>query len=140
MFAARQVLVVKLAGGKPVSADLQPRDDIARGNRDTTQTDPDGTEEDYDRMHKELADKRATLPPGHFLIASSESILGEHLVLEHRYREAETLLLRSERSLVASRGEHAPIVGDARSRLVKLYEAWGKPGEAARWKGMLTPS
>ena len=64
VFAPRHVLVVKLSDGKAVSADVKPRDDSARGNRDTTQTEPDRTEEEFDTLHKALADKRATLPPG----------------------------------------------------------------------------
>ncbi len=27
------------------------------------------------------------------------------------------------------------LVAEARSRLVKLYEAWGKPEEAEKWRG-----
>lgn len=64
VFAARQVLVVKLAAGKPVSAELKARDDRTKGNRDTTMTDPDGNEEDFDRLHDTLHAKRATLPAG----------------------------------------------------------------------------
>lgn len=64
VFAPRQVLVVKLGGGKAVSAELKPRDDISRGNRDTTQTDPNGSEEEFDKLHQELAGTRTALPAG----------------------------------------------------------------------------
>jgi serine/threonine-protein kinase len=81
--------------------------------------------------------RRAVFPEGHFLIASAESILGEHLILAKRYEEAERHLLAGEKGLVEARGESAPIVADARKRLVKLYEAWGKPDQAAQWKARL---
>ena len=64
VFTSRRVLVVKLAADKAVSAELKPRDDIARGNRDATQTDQDGMEEEFDKLHAALAGKRAKLPPG----------------------------------------------------------------------------
>lgn len=85
-------------------------------------------------LRESLAMRRAQLPAGHYLIASSESILGEYLTLARRFAEAEPLLLTSERALVTSRGEAAPIVRDARERLVALYEAWGKASDAAAWR------
>jgi hypothetical protein len=63
-FAPRQALVVTLKDGKAASAELKPRDDSPRSNIDTTQTGPDGTEEAFDKLHRELAAKRAALPPG----------------------------------------------------------------------------
>jgi len=85
-------------------------------------------------LRESLALRRAHLPEGHWLIASSESILGEHLGLAGKYAEAEQLLLASERRLVELRGETAPVVADARKRLVDLYRAWGKPAEVAEWE------
>ncbi|MBR1212340.1 SH3 domain-containing protein [Bradyrhizobium sp. JYMT SZCCT0180] len=65
VFAARQVLVVKLdKDGRALSAELKPRSDATRGNRDTTMTDPDGQESEFAKSHAELAAKRATLPDG----------------------------------------------------------------------------
>ena len=88
-------------------------------------------------LRESLALRQAHFPKGHWLIASSESILGEHLVLEGKYAEAEQRLLASEQKLLAARGEDAPVIQDARSRIVKLYEAWGKQDEAERWRGRL---
>ncbi|MBR1153023.1 SH3 domain-containing protein [Bradyrhizobium sp. JYMT SZCCT0428] len=63
VFAARQVLVVRLdKDGRALSAELKPRSDATRGNRDTTMTDPDGQESEFAKSHAELAAKRATLP------------------------------------------------------------------------------
>ena len=44
------------------------------------------------------------------------------------------MLLASEAQLVAARGEEAPVVRDARKRLVALYERWGKADEARAWQ------
>jgi hypothetical protein len=64
VFTPRQVLVVKLAGnGGALSAELKPRTDSTRGNRDSTMTDPDGNEAEFAIFHAELGAKRASLPP-----------------------------------------------------------------------------
>ena len=73
-------------------------------------------------------------------LASASDDLRAHRVLIDalmevgRYEEAEATLLRSEAALVSARGEEAPIVRDARKRLVVLYERWGKPDAARRWQ------
>ena len=84
-----------------------------------------------------LALRRETLPPGHWLLASTEGTLGAHYTLAGRYQEAESLLVPAERRLVELRGEQAPIVATARTRLVDLYAAWGKPDEARAWKAKI---
>ena len=68
VFAPRQALVVKLEKNQGAlrasSAELQPRVDPTRGNRDTTMTDPDGEERQFERLDAELAAGRARLPDG----------------------------------------------------------------------------
>ena len=88
-------------------------------------------------LRESLDLRRRTLPEGHWIIASSESILGAHLARRGRFAQAESLLVPAERKLVEIRGEEAPVVKDARTRLVDLYEAWGKPAEAARWRSRI---
>ena len=90
-------------------------------------------------MRESLAIRRRNYPAGHFLISSAESILGEHLAIAGKFDQAEPMLLASEKALVASRGESTQIVKDARGRIARMYEAWGKPDEATRWKAMLNP-
>ena len=85
-------------------------------------------------LRESLALRRRTLPEGHWIIASSESILGAHLALAGRFAQAESLLVPAERTLMEIRGDGAPVVKDARTRLVALYTAWGRPVEAARWQ------
>jgi hypothetical protein len=89
-------------------------------------------------LRESLAVRERNMPADHWLIVSSRSILGGHLTLSGRFLEAEALMVPAERRLVELRGEAAPVVGDARARLVSLYTAWGKPAEAARWQARIT--
>ena len=88
-------------------------------------------------LRESLALRRRNYPAGHFLISSAENILGEHYAIARKFDVAEPMLLTSEKALVASRGEGTQIVKDARGRIVRMYEAWGKPDEAARWRTKL---
>ena len=60
--------------------------------------------------------------------------LGECLTVEKRFPESESLLVKSYDGLKARVGEHDPRTTEAAGRLVALYEAWGKPGEASRYR------
>jgi serine/threonine-protein kinase len=102
---------------------------------------PMGQAEEADKLLREsLALRREFLPRGHWAVTSVESMIGANLTLLERYPEAEQLLLRTERELVAARGESAPVIADARQRLVDLYTAWEKPREAAAWRAKLAPA
>jgi tetratricopeptide (TPR) repeat protein len=86
-------------------------------------------------LRESLALRRKSLPDGHWQISSSESALGACLTAEGRHAEAEALLLRAETALESSRGPQHERTVEARRRLVALYEAWGRPDRAARWRG-----
>jgi len=86
-------------------------------------------------VRESLELRRKSLPPGHWLIASSESVLGACLTAEGRYREAEALLLRAHAALESSRDRDHERTVEARQRLAALYEAWGRPDRAAQWGG-----
>jgi tetratricopeptide (TPR) repeat protein len=62
----------------------------------------------------------------------------EALVRLRAYADAEPLLLVAHEGLSQPRAEAAPRADaelrDAISRLVSLYDAWGKPEEAAKWR------
>jgi serine/threonine protein kinase len=69
-------------------------------------------------------------------VANTESLLGSSLVPQGRYAEAEPLLLKSYGTL---KGFDKSVVPDpalkaAAMRVVKLFEAWGKADELARWR------
>jgi serine/threonine-protein kinase len=96
---------------------------------------PLGETVEADRLLREALDlRRQNLPQGHWAITSVESMIGANLTLMKCFDEAESMLVVSEQKLVAARGEGAPIISDARQRLVDLYVAWRKPAEAERWR------
>lgn len=61
-YARREVLVVRIVDGKAVSGVMQARADPTRGNRDTTNDDPDAIERQETTAQQD--GKRADLPPG----------------------------------------------------------------------------
>ena len=94
-----------------------------------------GNMEEGERWLRESLElRRAQLPEGHWLIASGESVLGEQLARAGRYAEAERLLVPAAERLLAERGAESPQVRDARRRVAEMYEGWGRPADAARWR------
>ena len=64
--------------------------------------------------------------------------LGDCLAAQARYADAEPLLNESYTILKAVHLPQSPMLDEARQRLVSLYEAWGKPQEAARYRSQLS--
>ncbi len=60
----------------------------------------------------------------------TRSLLGESLLGQKKYAESKPLVLSGSKGLPAV----------ASDRVVRLYEAWGKPEKAAEWRTMLTPT
>jgi tetratricopeptide (TPR) repeat protein len=60
--------------------------------------------------------------------------LGECLMTEKRYAEAEPLLKESYETLTALQVSQSPMLEEARQRLVSLYDDWGKPQAADRYR------
>jgi serine/threonine-protein kinase len=81
-----------------------------------------------------LAIQRKALPQGHPDIAESESALAACLIRLKQYGEAESLLLDAYPILRAKRSDRYPLTQKARRNLVELYEAWGKPQQAALYR------
>jgi tetratricopeptide (TPR) repeat protein len=69
-------------------------------------------------------------------IAEAEDWLGVCLVADGRFKKAEVLLLRSYELLQADPGVPKRYKEAARRHIVQLYQAWGKPDEAAAWQAM----
>ncbi len=63
--------------------------------------------------------------------------LGACLTRMNRYEEAETALLEAYRLMATPYGENYPELPITIEPLVALYEAWGKPAEAAAWQARL---
>ena len=85
-------------------------------------------------LRESLELRRRALPAGHWLLASSESVVGACLTALARFPEAEALLLRAHDNLLAALGPTHERTLEARRRLVSLYEAWGKPRRAERYR------
>jgi serine/threonine protein kinase/Tfp pilus assembly protein PilF len=67
--------------------------------------------------------------------ADVESVLGEALIAQGRFEEAERRLLQSHILLdEQTQGRDRRYVEEARERLVRLYETWGRPQEAAKFR------
>src|SRR5262249_41095412 len=76
--------------------------------------------------------------PEHWSRSNAQSLLGAALASQKKYAEAEPLLLAGyqglkarEKDLPAAAKKNLP---EALDRLIKLYEDWGKPDQAAQWK------
>ena len=83
--------------------------------------------------------RRRTFPEDDWSVGATKSLLGAALVALARYGEAEAVLLDARRDLQAMPD---PQDRDARStltRLVALYEAWGRPDKAATYRALLSP-
>ena len=63
-------------------------------------------------------------------IAELDGLTGAYLMALGRFEEAEPCLLESYESLVELRGSEVIYVQQALSRLIHLYEEWGKPERA----------
>jgi hypothetical protein len=70
----------------------------------------------------------------HWLVAHAESSLGSCLAAQGRYAEAEPFLRNGYRRMQAVEGVPTRLRRESLDRLVALYEAWGKPDEAAAWR------
>jgi tetratricopeptide (TPR) repeat protein len=76
-----------------------------------------------------------------WLTALAQNMLGEALAGQRKYAEAESQLLSGYEGLKSARRK-IPIpqrkcLCDAADRIVRLYEAWGKAEQAARWRKKL---
>jgi tetratricopeptide (TPR) repeat protein len=69
------------------------------------------------------------------------SQLGAALLGQNRYAEAEPLLVQGYEGLMAREVKiphrERPRVPEAAYRVIALYESWGKPEQAARWRAKL---
>jgi hypothetical protein len=84
---------------------------------------------------------RAKAIPDDWLRFYTMSQLGEALLGQERYVEAEPLVVPGYEGMKAREGR-IPVpsrhrLAEAAVRVVRLYEAWGKTGQAAAWKAKL---
>ena len=85
-------------------------------------------------LRKALEIRKRAFPPGHWRIGEAEGLLGECLTAQKRYKEAEALLLDARRTLKHGPGWEGEQAEATQLRLHALYEAWGRPDEAAAYR------
>ncbi len=83
-------------------------------------------------LNRALEIGRQAFPGGHWRIDVTRSVLGDCWTRAERFSEAEPLLLESYRALQKRQGERSPATLKTLDRLVRLYQAWGRPEEAAQ--------
>jgi eukaryotic-like serine/threonine-protein kinase len=83
-----------------------------------------------------IAIYQKSLKPEHWMIQRSRSHLGDCLIKLKRYREAEEQLLAAYAGLKIARGERHALTRKTVSRLIELYEAWGKSDQAATYRAL----
>jgi tetratricopeptide (TPR) repeat protein len=88
-------------------------------------------------LRESLELRREELDEGNWFIGSVESILGESLTMQERFEEAEPRLRRG--CGIMAKDPEAPDHNkrEGVERLVALYEAWGRPEQAAEFKAAL---
>jgi serine/threonine-protein kinase len=85
-------------------------------------------------LEESLALRRKYLPADNWLIASSEGVLADHHIATRTYANAELLALDAYRIVTHDFGPANPKSQAAAQRLVGLYEAWGRPDQAATFR------
>ncbi len=76
------------------------------------------------------------LPAGHWRGAHADSVLGACLSAVGRFEDAEPLVTGGYAGLQAAKGDDAEATRDALERVVVLYEVWGRPEAAERYRAL----
>jgi serine/threonine protein kinase len=82
---------------------------------------------------------REKASPDDWTTFNTRSLLGAALAGQQRYADAEPLLVSGYEGMKERAAKIPPAgrvrLAEAQTRLVRLYEAWGKPESAAQWRG-----
>ena len=89
---------------------------------------------------RELLAIREKAEPDKWTTFNTHSLLGDSLLAQKKFAEAEPFLLRGYEGLTQREKSIPPQfavrITQALDRLVALYNAWGRPADAARWKAI----
>ncbi|MEQ1690079.1 MAG: serine/threonine-protein kinase [Gemmatimonas sp.] len=88
-------------------------------------------------LEASLALRKKYLPAGSWLLASSESVLGEHFTKVRDFLTADRYLLPATAVLAEQMGDASPRTQASLARVVALYEAWGKADLALSFRRRL---
>ncbi len=87
------------------------------------------------RIREAIEVLRGVRLEGYFQLAFAESMLGENLMLQGRYAEAEPLLLEGHRKILDTVGEETDFFAiDSLGRVVELYQRWERPDRAVPYR------
>ena len=96
-------------------------------------------QEAIDLATQALEIRRRAHGANHWRTWATTSILGGAYAAAGQYDKAEPLLLDAYKGLENGSNQGSKPRRDAAARLVTLYEKWGKPDEAAKWRPRATP-
>ncbi len=85
-------------------------------------------------LRRSLEIRRTYYPPDHWAIASSESVVGYHLGIVGRFKEAETMMSEAYEKIAAARGADSQVARRVAVRIAELLERTGRPKDAAEWR------
>jgi eukaryotic-like serine/threonine-protein kinase len=88
------------------------------------------------RLRAAVAIRRAVMTSSNSLLPVTEGALGECLMRQKRYEEAERLLVESHRAIEAIEGKSGANTREAVAKLAALYEG-RDPARAAHYRGLL---
>jgi tetratricopeptide (TPR) repeat protein len=88
-------------------------------------------------LREAVASARICYPQAPWIVWYRESRLGGCLTALKRHAEAEALLLSVFKNTMAGRPAQPELLRETLDRLITLYEAWGKPEQAAEWRRKL---
>jgi tetratricopeptide (TPR) repeat protein/tRNA A-37 threonylcarbamoyl transferase component Bud32 len=88
-------------------------------------------------LREAVAVLKARVPSQSTVMAIALGGLGECLMTEGRYADGEPLLTESYNILKKVNVPESPALEEARQRLVALFQAWGKPQQAARYSSQV---
>ena len=85
-------------------------------------------------LRETLESYEGSLGPNHNWSFNARSLLGACLAQQGRYGEAEPLMTTGFQGLLEGAGAQNAFTRSARQRLFELYELWGRPADAARYR------
>ena len=91
-------------------------------------------DEAEERFIEAAAQFRKTKPESDWEVGRLKSELGGLRTARGAYARAEPLLVEGFEAVTGDVRTNKAVIARARDRLVRLYEAWGRPADAARWR------
>ena len=88
-------------------------------------------------FHKAVSLFMLQFAPDHWEVATANNLLGECLASQKKYKEAEPLLVESYSIIKKQFGMQHDRTRKAGSRVIALYEGWGKKDKADAIKAEL---